>query len=951
INSKQFNSQIPTSISTITNLNDNISSNNNNRNSNNNNNNNNNSNGATNNYNNNNNNVINNSNSYHQTTDCISKWKSGKQTVECIDKSLIRIPENIDPQTQVLDMSGNNLQNLANEQFLRASLLNLQKLYLRNCKIGEIQPETFKGLTNLVDLDLSHNLLVIIPSNALSYIPSLRDLTLASNHIHKIDSHSFRNTPSLQKLDLSHCDIQTIAPQAFEGLESLVSLKLNGNKLSELRPRTIETLSKLHGIELHDNPWLCDCRLRATKIWLTENNIPYPVAPMCSGGPERIIDRTFADLQVDDFACRPDMLPVVRYVEATMGENATILCRTSAIPAAQVNWYWNGRLLVNGSTFSAYQKVYLFEDGQFEKKSKLVLTNAQETDSSEFYCVAENRAGTAEANFTLHVSMRPAGIASFGSGQIVGLSAALVILILVILLVILFMLVRLKRQPFVESKTPNHLEVITSVNHSNTITSKTQPPSAQNNGGTQNLVVANGSIPNHISASDADQKHHHGQVNPMSNESKLANPVQKPPRLTDLPYTTSNYDTSGSIINNSNCFVSPTASAGNNPDLINDTKRFGSEEFTDLKIPAVLTSGINLTDPSVELPGSGEYSRAGGCDSLYPSGLWESNSTATTLLEDAFLKRATSTTLTGYSSYTDKTPIMDDNASSQMYDLQERLSSASDYFSRTFPRTHFQAMNSSTAMGAIGTSTSSAVSGLTSSSSTATTTTMLNNCSDSGSNLLNHQLNNSITSNINSNITTNNTGGYPSDYGLPLVPGAETQINHQMNHPLYQQQQQQSQQQQHQFNNNNNNNNNTSNSFNNSSNSLNSNNSSNSNNNLKNNGTVASMVGLINSRTNDQQQYQQQHFGQHPTTTNTATLSHHQQQIQHQQQQQQHLTSSGSSGQILPNGMPVNAKTIRVWQKGGVPVLPPVTALKRALISSSRNSPDEGYQEGCGTDV
>ncbi|CAO1367295.1 unnamed protein product, partial [Diamesa hyperborea] len=151
---------------------------------------------------------------------------------------------------------------------------------------------------------------------------------------------------------------------------------------------------KLHWVELHDNPWLCDCRLRATKLWLTEKNIPYPVAPVCSGGPERVIDKSFADLHVDDFACKPEMLPMRRFVDAVSGENATILCRTGAVPAASVMWYWNGRLLNNNSAFSSYQKVYIYEDGGFEKRSRLVLTNAQETDSSEFYCVAENRAGS-----------------------------------------------------------------------------------------------------------------------------------------------------------------------------------------------------------------------------------------------------------------------------------------------------------------------------------------------------------------------------------------------------------------------------------------------------------------------------------------------------------------------------------------------------------------------------
>ncbi|KAG4072414.1 hypothetical protein HA402_004346 [Bradysia odoriphaga] len=667
-------------------------------------------------------------------TVCVCKWKGGKQTAECIDRALISIPDNIDPNTQVLDMSGNNLQILPRDTFIRTGLVNLQKVYLRNCRLGQIDDDAFKGLTNLIELDLSHNLLTSIPTAALTHIESLRDLIMASNPIQKVESHAFRATDSLTKLDLSHCVIQTIAPEAFKGLHSLHSLKLNGNKLSELRPRTIETLSKLHGIELHDNPWFCDCRLRAAKSWLTENNIPYPVAPQCSGGPERVIDRTFAELHVDDFACRPEIMPVSRFIEATSGENATIICRTSAVPSANVNWYWNGRLLMNNSAFSSYQKVYVYEDGEFEKRSRLVLTNAQETDSSEFYCVADNRAGSAEANFTLHVMMRTAGMASLGSGQIVGLSAALVILILFILLIILFLLVRLRRIPFSESKTPGHVEVITTVS----------PPSV------------NGKLSSTVSTNDSNN---------------LAD--RKAPN--DLKLGESSAETTKTDRHKLFLLVimMETHQAGNNPDLINDTKRLGSGDLAALATDTLIAS---MLEP-IERPGSGEYSRA-GCDSLYPSGLWEQTSSAqmqqshlANAAQDLYLKRAASTTIPAYS-YTEKTPIID--STTHMTNLDDDVTSTADFMSRTFPRTAIA-----------------------------------------------HQL------------VTTSSSGYPADYGLPIVPGAE----------------------------------------------------------------------------------------------------HH------------------KSREILPpSGMPNNAKTLRVWQRGGVPVLPPVTALKRAL-TSSRNSPDEGYQEGCGTDV
>src|SRR5687767_10095194 len=48
---------------------------------------------------------------------CLCKWKNGKETVECIDAHLFRLPFGLDPGTQVLDLSGNNLKVLEREAF------------------------------------------------------------------------------------------------------------------------------------------------------------------------------------------------------------------------------------------------------------------------------------------------------------------------------------------------------------------------------------------------------------------------------------------------------------------------------------------------------------------------------------------------------------------------------------------------------------------------------------------------------------------------------------------------------------------------------------------------------------------------------------------------------------------------------------------------------------------
>ncbi|XP_068632479.1 leucine-rich repeat-containing protein 24 [Battus philenor] len=554
---------------------------------------------------------------------CACKWKGGKQTVECVERALITVPEPVDPATQVLDLSGNNLQILPQEAFARTGLVNLQRVYLRSCNIGQIHDRAFKGLTNLVELDLSHNLLTQIPSNSFNDAPFLRDLTLSHNPTVKIHSDALSSLGSIVKLDLSQCVIRDIAPDAFKNLRSLESLKLNHNNLRDIPLSSLEKLDKLRVIDLSDNPWTCDCRLRDLKLWLTKHKLLS--TPTCLS-PPRLANKPFSELTIEEFACKPEILPIDRHVRAGIGTNATVICRTEGVPSANITWYWNGRLLQNGTTFNNHQKIIIFEEGDSKKKSSLILTNLQESDSIEFYCVAENKGGNAEANFTVHVSQIAAGMASLGSAQIASLGAALFLLIIVISLGLLITFVRFRPSPSCESKTPNTLDRVVSGNEVHPTVNDRPHVS----------VLAN------------------RQESPNYNDGKC-NPVVKPPRVSDIPYTTNHYEGRGSIVTAGGpAMVSPTISVGIDPDLINDTR-----------------------PDSATRPGSGEYARETS-DSLYPSGMWEQIK----MNQASSLARAVSTALPSF--YTDRTPIIEN---SSVNGSQEELG----YMSRTFPRSHAMA--------------------------------------------------------------------------------------------------------------------------------------------------------------------------------------------------------------------------------------------------------------------
>lgn len=395
---------------------------------------------------------------------CSCKWKGGRRTVECADRALITVPTGVDPDTQVLDLSGNNLQILPNETFARAGLANLQKVYLRNCRIGQIDGAAFRGLTNLVELDLSNNLLTAVPSYVFRDVPYLRDLSVARNPIQRIEAGAFRACPGIVKVDASHCGLQSVAGGAFDGVGRLETLRVNGNRLAELSPAVLESLGKLRAIELHDNPWVCDCRLRPMKLWLSGNNVPYSQPAVCAGGPERLSGKPLTELDVDDFACRPDVRAESRYVDAAEGQNLTVRCRVEPGSMAHVAWYGNGRRLLPPGTGASVgvgpvavnarmTVVDTVDDGGGGDGggwiSEMTLTDVRREDAGQYSCLAENRAGNSEANFTVYVTEKPSVIdITLGSTHVNGVAAAMAALIVFILVLIAVTVMRIRRTAY-----------------------------------------------------------------------------------------------------------------------------------------------------------------------------------------------------------------------------------------------------------------------------------------------------------------------------------------------------------------------------------------------------------------------------------------------------------------------------------------------------------------------
>ncbi|XP_075153805.1 leucine-rich repeat, immunoglobulin-like domain-containing kekkon 3 protein [Haematobia irritans] len=350
---------------------------------------------------------------------CECKWKSGKESVLCLNANLTHIPAPLDAGTQALDLTGNELASIPDDTFAEVNLLNLQKVYLAKCRLRLIERYAFRGLINLVELDLSYNALVHIPSDALASVTELRELKLNGNPILVVANDAFKQMMHLVRLELSDCRIEMVEVKAFAGLESsLEYLKLDGNKLSEVRSGTITSLTNLHGISLSRNMWNCSCSLRPLRAWMLRENIPCGIPPVCQN-PPRLTGKSWDKIDLDDFACVPQIIATDTTAHGVEGRNVTMSCYVEGVPEPSVRWMVKNRVIANLTatngeqpstsprTAAATQGRKTYVVNMLRNASNLTILTADMQDAGIYTCAAENKAGKVEASVTLAVSRRP----------------------------------------------------------------------------------------------------------------------------------------------------------------------------------------------------------------------------------------------------------------------------------------------------------------------------------------------------------------------------------------------------------------------------------------------------------------------------------------------------------------------------------------------------------------
>ncbi|CAI5662882.1 trophoblast glycoprotein [Oreochromis niloticus] len=272
---------------------------------------------------------------------CPEECLCSLQTVKCQNKDLDKIPHFIPNNTKILFVSGNSISRISGDSFpTRLELLT--DLHLSGNELEYVDTMAFNNLPNLVRLDLSNNTLQNFNESAFPNDTKLQHLNLSrSLHNHSTTDELLNflrsgNLVNLTVLDLSNNDLVILPSDIFTHLSSLVSLSLQNTSIInihngtlrvpplrelDLRNNSLKHLSsKMMAefslkpdlrIQLAGNPWLCNCFIEDTLMWLKNSTQVVDVQNLTCTNPKDLRHQPLLQLEKYELKCSMEMKGVL----------------------------------------------------------------------------------------------------------------------------------------------------------------------------------------------------------------------------------------------------------------------------------------------------------------------------------------------------------------------------------------------------------------------------------------------------------------------------------------------------------------------------------------------------------------------------------------------------------------------------------------------------------------
>ncbi|CAH1781886.1 unnamed protein product [Owenia fusiformis] len=156
-----------------------------------------------------------------------------------------------------LHLNSNNFKELKNKTF--ENVATLEYLDLNDNSISQIESQVFFGLLGMVQLNFNNKLKEMTPETleqlikALVHPVSIMTMSLSDNKIKALPDQTFKSLTMLGTLNLTHNDLETISPNAFGAPGKIIKLMLSGNKFKSVMSNTFKDFTGLTDLYLDLN--------------------------------------------------------------------------------------------------------------------------------------------------------------------------------------------------------------------------------------------------------------------------------------------------------------------------------------------------------------------------------------------------------------------------------------------------------------------------------------------------------------------------------------------------------------------------------------------------------------------------------------------------------------------------------------------------------------------------
>ncbi|XP_078284534.1 leucine-rich repeat, immunoglobulin-like domain and transmembrane domain-containing protein 2 [Rhinoraja longicauda] len=279
---------------------------------------------------------------------------------------------------------------------------DVKKIRIENSHLAELPQGAFSSTPALEYLWLNFNDITVMHTRCMQGLSNLSELRLQGNKLNSIPWTTFQDCPALKILDLKHNRLDALPESALRYLTNLTYLDLSFNRLTVVSgnvflnwlvyQRTQRNDGPWDGIAnavlaLHDNPWLCDCRLKGFVHFL--KSISPPIILMNSyltcSGPDSRAGVFFYKVELKS-CFKPSVTSENMNVSVPFGQKVHLSCTAKGNPTPRV-WWTNGVKII--------RKFNVKHTNIDEEtvNSELIVPSAQGTDGGVYTCTVANYLG------------------------------------------------------------------------------------------------------------------------------------------------------------------------------------------------------------------------------------------------------------------------------------------------------------------------------------------------------------------------------------------------------------------------------------------------------------------------------------------------------------------------------------------------------------------------------